>query len=589
MRKVFITAFFLVICAYTLCAREVVVISTQSDFDRISEKISTAVKSSCRDIYISIASGRYVVKDNGFRLNKLVAPNKNIHIVGNGTILVPEGKEYKNGEKYEGTFSPDNSWMNGDSDINIWSRVRYADGLVEVINEKKLLCRLKSKESLREGLDVSKAYILLTHWYQSSVYKITKIEKGYIYFTATDLKSGYRKGYNVNDDFNVAGLNPRYKLCNLEIGEDYLRIVDGRVLLPKGLSSVWEGTANRMLSINYSQFKSLEVSGIIFCGNGNTKGGFGLSIADDECDFVRIRNCEFRGFHSRVFYVASNDVIIEKNKFRDCYDSGISSYNCSERTVIRDNNFYMMGKRMNNSFCVSCHGLKFVVENNTLLDFGFDGIGAGESHSNHPEKKSYGVIQNNTLSYSKEYLADIANYTIMDSGAIYLRTRNDGVVIQNNYIHDIAGMYENRGIYCDNGAYGYSLIGNVVTGIANSNCIASRRDASGEESRLPGSGIRATNVNNVVRNNVVDGGIQFVGNEMPGNGCVLSNNYILLNDGEQMPVHSIKNVKDENGLVVLEHTGEKRGRIGLSRASYKALKKSVEWKQLKPLFIRKNK
>lgn len=587
MRRILAILLFFSMSVCPLKAREVIVISTQSDFDKISETIASAVKKADRDIYITIAPGRYVVKDNGFRMNKLAAAGKNLHIVGNGTILIPEGHQYRNGDKYEGVFSPDNSWMSGKTDYSVWSHVRYADGLVEVMNEKTQLCRLKSKESLREGLDVSNAYILLTHWYQSSVYRITKIENGYIYFVATDLKKGYRKGYNVNDDFNVAGLYPRYKLCNLETGEDNLRIVNGRILLPRGVPSVWEGTSNRIYSVNYSKFKSLEITGIAFYGNSNVKESFGISIAEDECDYVRIHHCEFRGFHSRVFYVASNNVTFEKNVFSDCYESGINSYNCSERTVVRGNSFYMMGKRMNNSFCVSCHGPEFVVENNTFLDFGFDGIGAGESHSNHPERKSYGVIQNNTLSYSKEYLADIANYTIMDSGAIYLRTRNDGVVIRNNYIHDITGMYENRGIYCDNGAYGYSLIGNVVTGITNSNCLASRRDASGEESRTPGSGIVATNVNNVVMNNVVDGRIQFVGNETPENGCVFSNNYILLEEGERMPVHSIKNIKDEEKLIVLDHTGEKRGRIGLSLASYKALKKNPEWKRIKGFVIRK--
>ena len=588
MRSLFILSLFILTYVNSLSARTVVVISTQSDFDHIPEKIASVMKSSNRDIYITIAPGRYIVKENGFSLNKLEAHGKNFHISGNGTILVPDGRKYKNGERYEGTFSPENSWMSGKMDINIWSHVRYADGLVEVVNEKSKLCRLKSKEPLQKGLDVSNAFILLTHWYQSSVYKIYKIESDYIYFTATDLSNGYRKGYNVNDDYNVAGLNPRYKLCNLEIGEDYLRIIDGRLVLPSGISSVWEGVANRMLSVNYSQFKSLDVSGICFYGCSNTKGSFGISIADVNSDYVRIHHCEFRGFHSRVFYVASNDVIIENNVFTDCYESGINSYNSSERTIVKGNSFYMMGKRMSNSFCVSCHGPEFIVDSNTFLDFGFDGIGAGESHRNHPEKKSYGLIQNNTLSYSSEYLLDVANYTIMDSGAIYLRTRNDGVVIQNNYIYDITGMYENRGIYCDNGAYGFSLIGNIVTGISNSNCIASRRDASGEESRMQGSGIVATNVNNVVKNNVVDGGIQFVGNEKPDNGCVFSYNFLLLGEGEEMPINSIKNILDEEGLVVLTHTGEKRGRIGISRASYKKLKTSEEWKRIKKFFVRKN-
>lgn len=572
----------------SLNAKVVVSISTQADFDKISDKITAALKTSDKDIFIAIAPGKYVIKGRGFWLNKIDAPDKSIHIVGNGTIVIPEGREYKSGDRYDGEFSPDNSWMSGKTDISIWSHVRYADGLVEVVNEKTQLCRLKSKESLPNGLDVSNAYILVPHWFQSSVYKVSKIENGYIYFTATDLKAGYKKGYNVNDDYNFAGLNPRYKLCNVEIGEDYLRIVNGRVLLPSGVSAVWEGAIERLLTVNESRFKSVEVSGISFWGNSIKNRNAAVCIWYVNSESVTIRQCEFIGFHSKVFHLASsNSVTIEKNSFRDCYEMGISSYNSCERTAVRGNYFYRMGKRMNNSFCVSCHGPEFIVEDNVFLDFGFDGIGAGESHGNHPEKESYGVIRNNTLSYSPEYLADIANYTIMDSGAIYLRTRNHGVVIQNNYIHDIAGMGTNQGIYCDNGAFGFSIIGNVITDIANSNCIGSRRDASGEERNRPGSGIVATNVNNVIRDNVVDGRILFVGNEQADNGCVMGNNYVLLPEGREMPAHRIKDVTEEGSLIVLDNTGSRRGRIGVSRQSYRLMKKSPEWRRLKTKFVRK--
>ena len=591
MRKFFLLVLwcFLFLVPCSMGAREMIAVSSQADFDQLPPRLIKALKTEETDIIVILSPGQYVVKENHIRLDGFKTPQKSLHIIGNGAVLIPEGRVYRNGDVYNGVFSTDNSWMCGQSDISIWSHVRYAESLIEIVNEKEQLCRLKSIEAIPNGLDVSIAYIMIPHWYQSSIYKINKIENGFIYFTATDLGVGYRnKGYNLNDDFNIAGMMPRYKLCNIETGDDCLRIIDNRVYLPKGCNAVREGTTNRFLYLSVSTFKNVELSNIDFWGNRYSKLSAGISFYKISCDKLQIKNCEFRGFRSRVIALYStNNVTIENNQFMDCYDHGISSYNDCERTIVRENDFFRMGKRMNNSFCVSCHGPDFLVDGNTFLDFGFDGIGAGESHRVTSVNKCYGTICNNTLSYSSDYLEDKANYTIMDSGAIYLRTKNHGVVIKNNYIHDIDGMFTNQGIYCDNGAFGYQMYGNVIVKIANSNCIGSRRDANGEERNSPGSGIEATNINNIVRDNIVDGRILFVGNEKENNGCVFGNNYILLSSDSDVPVHTIKNVAEEGSIILLDHTGYRRGRIGVSRPSFKTLKKSPEWKWLKKIMIAK--
>ena len=570
-------------------ARIKIVVNTQDDFDQLNQLLVKSLKTEETDIYVVLSPGKYVVKENHIRLDGIDASKKSIHIIGNGAVLVPQGRVYRSGDVYEGVFSTDHSWMCDQSDISIWSHVRFADGLIEIVNEKEKVCRLKSKESIPNGLDVSIAYIMIPHWYQSSIYKISKIENGFIYFTAPDLGVGYgKKRYNLNDDFNFAGLTPRYKLCNVETGDDCLKIINNRVYLPKSCITVREGTTNSFLYLSVSSFKNIEVSNVQFWGNRYSNTSAGISFYKINCEKLQIKNCVFRGFQSKVIALYStNNVTIENNRFTDCHDYGISSYNDCERTTVKKNYFYMMGKRMNNSFCVSCHGPDFRVEMNTFLDYGFDGIGAGESHRNANGKRCYGVICNNTLSYSADYLADKANYTIMDSGAIYLRTKNYGVVIKNNYIHDIDGMFTNQGIYCDNGAFGYQMYGNIIVRIANSNCIGSRRDANGEERNSPGSGIEATNINNTIRDNIVDGRILFVGNERGGNGCVFGNNYVLLSSSDNVPTHTIKNVTEEGSLVFIDHTGYRRGRIGVSRSSIRSLKKSPEWKWLKKIMISK--
>jgi len=177
----------------------------------------------------------------------------------------------------------------------------------------------------------------------------------------------------------------------------------------------------------------------------------------------------------------------------------------------------------------------------------------------------------------------------MDGGAIYVWTKNDGTIIRTNYIHGFSGIGGNRGIFCDDGAYNVQIYGNVITGIANSYCIESRRVASVEDVQTKGTGIDKSNVNVQIRDNIIDGSILFIGNEGLNNGCELGINYVLLKEHESLPPNTVRNIDDPQGIVVLTHTGEKRGRVGISRQSLRILKKADVWHSVRDYMIRKNK
>lgn len=567
--------------------RFVMVIRDQSEFDRIQQKIVSLINTKETDIYIDIAPGSYVSRENHFTLSNINAPNTKLHIVSKGAIIFPQGKDYHNGDEYEGVFSPENSWLSGNKDISIWSKVRFSDGLIEVVDEKDKLCRLKSKELLEDGLDVSNSYILLTHWYRSSVYKVMKIEKGYIYFTATNLKPGYKNGYNVNDDYNFARLNPRYKLCNVEIGEDYMRIVNGKVVLPSGVQVIREGHTDRIITFNKCKLASIVISGFSFYGNGNGHKLAAINISNTESNIFRICNCHFFGFKSDVVNITtSSNITIDNNTFFDCYLNGIRSGNGSSTTIVKGNTFSSMGKQMDNTFCVVCRGESFYITNNLFTDFGYGGIGAGVWYKNVMANNCNGLISGNELNYSKGYMDDIANYTTMDSGAIYLWTKSNGIEIRNNYIHDIVGMRSNQGIFCDDGAYNFKIIGNVVTRIINSNCIGSRRVSKLEI--FDTSGIVRSNMNNIIKDNIVDGMIQFVGNERDNNGCFLGDIFLLLDKDGRVPEHSIKNVTQTGNIInVLYYSGQHQERFGFSQEDFRRLENNPEWGNVKRWFIRK--
>lgn len=587
-KSCFIQVFFLLL-PMVVFAKTTITVNDQKGFDNMQQQVLSCIKSGEKVIHVTISSGTYVVKEKHLTLNNLNAPDVKVQIMGNGAVLIPEGHEYRSGEKYVGTFDVNNSWMNGDEDVETWSHVRYADGQVEILNATGKACRIKSKRAFPANIDCSNAYIMIPHWYQSSVYKIDKIDNQYIYFVADDLKeSSYAEGYNVNDDYIYGKKEIRYKLCNVETGDDYLRIVDGVVRLPQNINMVREGKTHRFLTIQNSKFASVEIAGLQIRGNAFAESNPAIYIKNSECKEIRIHNCVFSGMRGNVISVtASPNVTIELNKFVDCYYFGIKSNNESVNTIIKDNTFESMGKRMSNTSCVKCQGTDYCISDNVFANFGYCGISTGVWYKTKKEHPCTGIIENNELSFDHDYLDNIDNYGIMDGGAIYIATKNDGSVVRFNNIHGFSGMKSNRGIFCDDGAYNVEIYGNIITGIANSRCIDSRRVTKVESSKTPTSGIDQANVNVVIRDNIVDGSIRFVANESKNNGCVKGANYILVAKDGKMPENVLGNVADMKDDIMLNYNGVKNGRIGLSPSSYRKLKKTDVWQSIRHQFVKK--
>lgn len=569
-----------------------IVVHNQEEYNKLKKQILTALSKGDKEIDVLFAPGTYHFNDNELVISRIKAPETKIRFIGNGATLIPDGRGYHSGETYVGDFSYDNSWMAGTTDVTIWTQMRYADELIEVVDDKINKCRMKSSAVRTFVAEPGMAYVNVTHWYNSSIYKIEKIEGDYIYFTATDLKRSALKkdGYNVNDDFYFLKTNPRYRLCNVETGEVVLRIKDGKVVLPRGCNVVYEGRGTRFLTVQVSELAGMEFEGFNFVGNKYQDATSYIYFYEVAAKAVCIKNCTFTGLHGNpVSIVKTDNATIEGNTFTDCYYGGVISDNLSSNTRIMNNVFERMGLRRQSTYDIICRGENYYIGNNTFMDYGHGAIGIGSWQHAKQERLSKGLVENNLLTFTPAYLKEMEVNGLMDGGAIYIWTKNDGAVVRNNFINGFSGAGGNKGIFCDDGAYGFSLIGNVVTGIANSFCITSRRVAVVEDAHTPGTDIEASNINNVIRDNVVDGKVMFVGHERKDNGCVMGNTYVLIARGGKMPENTVNNVTVEGGFIPLESTGMKKGRIGVSRTSYNVLKKSPAWKHVKGWFVRKNK
>lgn len=558
---------------------KIIKIKNQTDFDHITEKIKDAINSSGddNDIIVKISPGIYTAREQHIYLVWIKAPEKRIKIIGHKTVIVPQGNVYKSGDDYAGVFSYNNSLMSERNDISIWSSFRYANGLIEITDKDAKKCRLKTEGVVANQLDCLNTYILIPEWCQTSIYKVDDIEKDYIYFKADNLKISYNNGYIVNDDYNYGRKQIRFKLCNSSDTNDIFRIENNKVYLPKGVNYVREGLVYNYITVQSSAFKSIELSGIELRGNSFNNSKPAIFFCDTSCDDVFIHNCSFRGMHGTVISVESTyNVRIKDNDFLDCHYNGIYSDNSSKGTIITDNTFTRMGKRMQCSFCITCKGEDYYVANNVLCDFGYGGIGVGVWHGANHTNPSRGVVENNELYYTSNYLNDVENNAIMDGGAIYIWTINDGAIIRNNSIHDISGIKDNRGIFCDDGARNFQIYGNVITNIHNSYCIDSRRVSSMESSIGP------TNVNNFISENIIDGSIRFQGNEKKS-GCKYGTNYRLVEINDNDIINdNISNVSISGDMVSLQYLGSKRNKIVLSKKDFKQLRRSSSgWKDIK--------
>lgn len=569
---------FLMIISYVVAdARTNIIVKNQQEFDELSKNIVSAIKQGDKDIFVIIIPGiEYVAKDHHIHLAHINAPSINLNIVGNGSVIIPKGNNYQNGDDYDDVFSYNNSWMFNSFDVPLWTYYSYAQGLVEVVDSKT--CRIKTDYQFARNLDIENAYILIPEWCQTDIYKVNRMDDKYVYFNVDNIRKSYNGGYLVNDDYNYGNKKIRYKLCNIG-AQDVLNIQNKRITLPEGVEFVREGQINNYITLQSSTFNSVTICGLELRGNSYSNSTPAVFICDTNSNGIWIKNCVFRGLRGTAISIETTaNVTITDNLFYDCHYYGVCSDNGSKNTVIDNNTFELMGKRMQCSFCISCKGEGYYVARNVLKNFGYGGIGVGVWHGHTKDYPSSGVVEYNELFFTENYLKDINDRCIMDGGAIYVWTNNDKAIIQNNFIHDFSGIKDNRGIFCDDGAKNFVIKNNIIINIHNSYCIDSRRVSQYEQK------IGHTNVNNVITNNIVDGEIRFNGREMADNGCVLGTVYYLNKSTAKKPRFNISNVFENGRIEMIDYIVRDNGCLYIKKKSFKRIARNPELKKMMMFF-----
>ena len=479
-----------------------------------------------------IKPGTYYFKNNHIKLVGKKYPNVQININGKGATIISNGLDYKNGDRYSGQFRVDNAVVEGRNLLPVWTEMKYAEGKVEVVDENAHLCRVKCNglNDMQED-ELKNSYIRIPQWFVMNTYKISLIKDDYVYFVYRGLQKVAGVGWNVNYDCYYGGTeNVRYSLCNVVDDSKTIRIIDGIVRLPEGVNTMHECTSYQFLTIKDCTFKSVNISGLKIIGNAWYMS-YLINLENVISNRFKLKDCSFECMESDVISIKSTpNVTIERCSFKNCYRGCVVSDINSQNTVVADCLFDKVGLDFENTASVKCQGSNYHIKNNTFRDFGYSAISLGYGKTRTESQEVSGITEYNTIEFTKDYVEKFKTSMLMDGGAIYVTTQNDECIIRYNIIAGYTGMKDNRGIFCDDGAYNIQIYGNVITGIENSYCIDSRRVASVEKNGSRGKNVSRTNINNKIFDNIVDGSIRFEPREDADNGCLLGPNYMASRD-----------------------------------------------------------
>ena len=464
-------------------ASKTIVVDDQKSFDEMQSSIISAVKSGDLDVDVIIAPGTYLFSSYHLNLSNLNYPNASISIRGNQATVISSVDchgQKKAPNEYSITYLKDDLSL-----IDGWSPSFQLSANVEIVDEAKKLCRIQ----LPTGYKLKKRpqYVNLTKWYLNAIYKVSKVKNNFIYFEVDELKDGHNRllaKYDINNDYGYGRLHPR---CQLYYGT------------PNGYK--YKCINSQFLTMGYSKLKEFSISGLNFLGNA---GGGSLLVTND-CKFenMSVNECSFRNIQDVIFYVIKTDnVTFVGNEVTDCNGAVLISENQSRHTRVTNNTISNIGLRMNNVKAVQCVSDDFYISDNTFCNFSYAAIASGLGQNNTKHKCS-GVIENNEIYMDTPYYSNASLHTLMDGGAIYIGTVTDGINIRNNHIHDIAGVKDNRGIFCDDGTKNVTIEDNVIQRIQNSYCI-DLREVTAVSKKVPDH-----NTGNTCRNNLTDGDIRF--------------------------------------------------------------------------------
>lgn len=466
----------------------IITIHSQEELLTLTKQIKKNMNAGYNEVKVIIDKGSYYFSDGMLSLSGM--NDVDISIEGNNSVL------YGCGSIVSDALSPNYAYLQDGKPTSLWTQVFQSGELVDVVDKDKKLCRIP----ITKGVKVEKGdAIQISQWFRCPTYEVSDVKSGYIYFVVPDLEYILSKlGWSVNYDQLYGRENPRYRI--------FPHHIQGRVF-----------QSDVVNFINVSSFSgNLSIRGLHFIGSAYSSWKGVIRVSASQQTQVYITDCIFEGCRNPCVNIQnSSNVTVQDCLFRNNYQGCVVADDNCRNIAVCNNTFRGNGLGWTNSFNISLSGTDFLIKSNRLADFHYGGIGVGCWWNRELRNLVTGDVCDNELYYTPEFYGSFMQHSLMDGGAIYVLTKTDGITIRNNYIHDISGIKDNRGIFCDDGAKNVTITGNVIQRIQNSYCI-DLRNVTFVAEKVPDH-----NTGNTCTDNLVDGDIRFY---LRDESCKESNN-----------------------------------------------------------------
>lgn len=451
----------------------VVSVTDQASFDCLQERMDSVLRTSAEEVSVTFTPGVYYFREGHLRLCGLDRPDVTVHLSGSGAVLVAgdDGGGYDLETGYVDTEALEA--------VDVRNPVRKARSWPVPVVGKKGLYKIRCREPDCPPEAAKGMQIILSQWFKGAVYPVEKIHRGWLYFRR-------ERDYGVGmwTELRFGRCLPRYILCK-----------------PPRFEGLHPCRFSNFLTVQDCAFRSFRMDGFHFLGN---REGNSLFLLDGlEAASVRMSGCRFTGLHSDGIVVKDTDGV----EIRDClfqgdYLSCIRIEGSSRKADVNHNRFIANGLKMTNAPLVQSMGVDCRIGDNYFEDFSYSAIGVGLHYTIDDRYGTSTLVENNEICMSEAFRSGVF-LELVDGGAIYIWTQNQGTVVRGNYIHDLAGPHGNRGILADDGTVHVEISGNRIFRIQGGHCIDLRKCFRIQHRKA--SKVCRANVGNRIFDNLMDG------------------------------------------------------------------------------------
>ncbi len=460
-------------------------------------------------------TGDFIIDGCGHRISFIKTRYTPKSYIGETAVCPYEG-ELKEGK---------NTFVTPDGTILRLSRSDFYNAAGEITKSESQYSFLLPEEL--ESLNISQnenIFVNFTFSFKSYTAKIwTNTKDG-----SSSLCFQINGTYNYNADYADYHRCTSFFFINKDLSHDACLVKDSNLYFPSRYEWVGELQGGFTVKSRNIKFQNLQLT-----------GSAPIKVEGKAC--MHLHQCTIYGAteESAIEIALQAKAYLSQCEVYDCLGNGILA-KYSSTIYVTDSHFHDIGLFREQTEAIESRG-KYYIARNRIEDFCYGAIRVGiidlETASSDANKTRVdenpfpccGIVEYNDISLSPAFYNNADHLVVMDGGAIYIATNNGNVekpldtetfinknigrtlddtnvcVVRFNHIKNYRGRGSNRGIFCDDDAYNFLLLGNIIENTPNDFSISARYAGASRTS------FYSDGYNKKVFYNVVDNGYRFEG------------------------------------------------------------------------------